>query len=206
MPGPAGFIGPFLTVAGTLFIVELTDKDALLLFSLATTKRAWTVFAAGAVAFTLTSAFIVLVGSALVSYVPVPLVKIVGGGIMLAYGVWSYARGLRAEGIEREEEHLLAGAGRRQFAAFLVMVSSLALLDLAGDATELVTILFVAQYRDILLVFLGAVVALVSASAIEAALGNRLGTILSTRGATYLSTAVLLTIGTVIVVTSALGL
>ncbi len=206
MPDAAGFIGPFLTVAGTLFIVELTDKDALLLLSLATTKRAWMVFAAGAVAFTLTSAFIVLVGSALVSYVPVSLVKIAGGGIMLAYGVWSYARGPRAEGIEREEEHLLARAGRRQFAAFLVMVSSLALLDLAGDATELVTILFVAQYRDILLVFVGAVVALVSASALEAALGNRLGRILSTRGATYLSTVVLLTIGTVIVVTSALGL
>lgn len=207
MPDPAEFIGPFLTVVGTLFIVELTDKDALLLLSLATTKRPVTVFAAGAVAFTISSAIIVLVGSALVSYVPVSWIKVTGGGIMLAYGVWNYARGLRAEeSIEREGERLRAGAGRRELSAFLVIVSTLVILDIAGDATELVTILFVAQYGDILLVFVGAVVALASASGLEAILGNRLGRILSTRGAMYLSTVVLLAIGTVIVVTSALGL
>jgi putative Ca2+/H+ antiporter (TMEM165/GDT1 family) len=203
----AGFIESFLTIAGTIFIVELTDKDALFLLSLATTKSWRLVFAAGSVAFTITSAIIVLVGSALVAYVPVLWIKLVGGGIMLAYALWTFVRGLNAESnIEREEERLLKRGGKRKLYAFLVIVLSLAMLDLAGDATELVTVLFVAQYRDVVLVFVGAVVALVAASGLEAILGNSLGRLLSARRARYVSTAVLLIIGTVIIVTSVLGL
>jgi putative Ca2+/H+ antiporter (TMEM165/GDT1 family) len=203
----AGIIESFLTIAGTIFIVELTDKDALFLLSLATTKSGWLVFAAGSIAFTMTSGIIVLLGSALVSYVPVVWIKVAGGGIMLAYALWGYVRGLKAErSIERVEERLLEREGKRELYAFLVIVSSLMILDLAGDATELVTILFVAQYRDVLLVFIGAVAALVAASGLEAILGNRLGRLLSARGARYLSTAVFLIIGTVIIVTSLPGL
>ena len=207
MPDSAGLLGPFVTVVATIFIAELTDKDALLLLSLATSRSARLVFAAGSAAFTLTSAIIVLVGSALVSYVPILWIKVAGGGIMIAYALGGYVRGLREEGsLQREEERLLGRGGRRQLYAFLVMLSSLALLDLAGDATELLTIVFVAEYRDLLLVFLGAVVALVAASGLETILGNRLGRILSARGTRYLSTAVLLAIGTAVIVTSVLGL
>ena len=38
---------------------------------------------------------------------------------------------------------------------FLTMVSALVVLDLAGDATELLTVVFVAQFENLLLVFLG---------------------------------------------------
>jgi len=203
----AGLVGPFLTVAATIFTVELTDKDALLLLSLATTRSARLVFAAGSIAFTMTSAVIVLVGSALVAYVPILWIKFAGGGIMVAYGLWTYLGGLRAERrIEKDEEQLRRRGGRGGRYAFVAMLLSLAVLDLAGDATELLTILFVAQYRNIVLVFLGAVAALVTASGLETVLGNRLGRILSARRARYLSTAVLLAIGTVVVVTSALGI
>lgn len=201
----AGAIGPFLTIVGTVFVVELTDKDALLLLSLATTKSARLVFAAGSIAFTITSAIIVLVGSALVSYIPILWIKLAGGTIMVAYAVWGYVRSTNAESsTKREEERLLGRAGKREIYGFIVILFSLALLDLAGDATEVITILFVAQYGDVLIVFSGAVVALVAASGLEAALGNRLGRVLSARGARYLSTAVLLVIGTVIIVTSVL--
>jgi putative Ca2+/H+ antiporter (TMEM165/GDT1 family) len=61
------------------------------------------------------------------------------------------------------------------------LCSSLIVLDLAGDATELVTSVFVAQFRDVLLVFAGAVAALVAASAVETILGNGLGRVLSAR-------------------------
>lgn len=55
MPGPTAVFEAFVTIAVTIFIVELTDKDALLLLSLATTKSARSVFAVGSIAFTLTS-------------------------------------------------------------------------------------------------------------------------------------------------------
>ena len=203
----AGFIGAFFTIAGTIFVVELTDKDALLILSLATTKSALLVFTAGSIAFTLTSGIIVLVGSVLVSYVPVSWIKLAGGGIMLAYALWVYLGGSKAErSVESKGEQVLRRAGKRELYAFLVMLSSLMVLDLAGDATELITILFVAQYQDVLLVFLGAVAALIVASGVEATLGNRLGRLLSARRARYLSTGLLLIIGTTVIVASVLVL
>ena len=61
-----------------IFVAELTDKDALLLLSLATRVKPWVVFAAGSVAFTITSAIIVTVGYFLVSFLPVSLISVVG--------------------------------------------------------------------------------------------------------------------------------
>ena len=51
----------FVTVVATIFIAELTDKDALLLLALATKMKPWAAFAAGATAFTITSAIIVCI-------------------------------------------------------------------------------------------------------------------------------------------------
>src|SRR5271169_2353300 len=87
----------FLTVIGTIFLAELTDKDALLLLTLATKTNPWRVFAAGSIAFSMTSAIIVLFGTVLVNFVPIFWIKLVGGVIMLGYAVFQYAQGLREE-------------------------------------------------------------------------------------------------------------
>ena len=199
----SGLAAGFLTIVGTIFVAELTDKDALLLLSLGTRMRPLVVFAAGSVAFTITSAIIVLLGSALVAFVPIEWVKLAGGAIMLAYAVLQYLRGLQVEqSLEKTEDRFVRSFGRREAYAFLGIVASLIVLDLAGDATELITIVFVAQFRNILLVFAGAVVALVAASAVETALGNRLGKLLSARNIRMLSIIVFLIIGTIIILTS----
>ena len=83
-------MGALLTVGTAIFVAELTDKDALLLLSLATRFRPRLVFAAGAVAFTITSAVIVTLGRFLVDYVPVSWVTLAGGTIMIGYGIWTY--------------------------------------------------------------------------------------------------------------------
>jgi putative Ca2+/H+ antiporter (TMEM165/GDT1 family) len=202
-----GTAGSLLTVAGTIFIAELTDKDALLLLSLATRRNAWLTFAAGSIAFTITSAIIVLVGSALVAYVPIFWIKIAGGTIMLFYALWEYLRSRRTEkSPERGEERWMGRTSERKLLVFLAMLSSLIVLDLAGDATELVTIVFVAQFRNILLVFTGAVLALVAASGVETAMGNRLGRILSASRVKKVSIVVFLVIGTVTIATTIVGL
>lgn len=148
-----------------------------------------------------------LVGSALVSYVLAYWIELAGGVIMFAYGVWSYSKGLGTKKrIDGEEGRSHQTSGRSGIYAFLAMLLSLMILDLAGDATELVSVLFVAQYGQILAVFFGAVAGLVAASALETMLGNKLGKLLTARGARYLSTAVFLIIGTVIIATSVFGL
>jgi len=160
-------------------------------------------FAAGAVAFTASSAIIVLVGSAVVQYVPILWVKLVGGVIMLGYAVLEYLRGLRIEkGIEKREERFFKHFGRKEAYAFLGIVASLMVLDLAGDATELLTVVFVAQFDNLLLVFAGVVVALVGASAVETALGSQIGKVLSAERLRNLSVVVFLIIGSVIILTS----
>src|ERR1700730_11020915 len=133
-----------------MFIAELTDKDALFLLTLATKTKAVVVFAAGSIAFTITTAIIVLVGSALLSFIPVLWIKLVGGAIMVAYALWEYWR-WSAEGqeLEQKQEKVLGKSRGGEWSVFLPAVLALITLDLAGDATELVTVVLLARFGDI---------------------------------------------------------
>jgi len=193
----------FLTIAGAIFVAELTDKDALLLLTLATKASPWRVFAAGSTAFTITSAIIVLLGSAIVSVIPIFWIKLAGGAIMLGYAFFQYLKGLRDErNLERRGESLARGQTRGAWKAFATMLLALIVLDLAGDATELLTIVFVAQFENLTLVFSAAVVALVAASGVETTLGNRLGRVLSARRIRFLSIVIFLAIGSLIILSA----
>lgn len=191
---------------GTIFIAELTDKDALFLLALATKTKASVVFLAGSVAFTISTAIIVLVGSVLISVVPVFAIKLAGGAIMLGYAGLELYRFSREESqVDEREERLLERSAKSVWSIFVPAVATLVLLDLAGDATELVTIVFLARFQDALVVFAGAVVGLVGAVAVETALGNRLGRVLSPRRIKYLSIAVFTVIGVAVIVTTLAG-
>jgi putative Ca2+/H+ antiporter (TMEM165/GDT1 family) len=194
------------TTAGTIFVAELTDKDALFLLALATKTKASVVFAAGSVAFTITTAIIVLLGSLLITVVPVIAIKLAGGSIMLAYAVLEYYRFSNEErGVDEREERLLEKSAGGVWSIFIPAVLTLIALDLAGDATELVTIVFLARYQDALVVFAGAVIGLVAAVAVETALGNRLGRVLSRKRIKYLSIAIFTVIGVTVIVTTLFG-
>lgn len=184
-----------------MFVAELTDKDAFLILALSTRIRPSRVFLAGATAFILTSAVIVTTGALLVTIVPIVWVRYAGGGVMIAYGLWE-VRGLVGQRlVEKEGSKLLSDKGGwRTFAA---MVGALALLDLAGDATEILIVFFMAQYSDALLVFAGSCVGLVAATAFETALGNRLGRLLTPQRIRYVSIVVFLTLGTSITIFNA---
>jgi len=200
-------LAALFTTMGTIFVTELTDKDALFLLALATKTRVSVVFAAGSVAFTISTAIIVLVGSLLISIVPVIVIKLAGGSIMLGYAVWEYYRFSKEErAVDAREEKLLEGRGKGAWSIFIPAVLSLIALDLAGDATELVTVVFLARFEDALVVFSGAVVGLVAAVAVETALGNRLGKVLSRRRIRYLSIVIFTVIGVTVIVTSLFGI
>ena len=194
------------TTTGTIFVTELTDKDALFLLALATKTRPSVVFAAGSVAFTITTAIIVLLGSLLIAVVPVVVIKLGGGSIMLAYAGLEYYRFSNQERrVDEREERLIERSGRGVWSIFIPAVLTLIALDLAGDATELVTIVFLARYQDAVVVFAGAVIGLVAAVGVETALGNRLGRILSPRRIKYLSIAVFTVIGVTVIATTLFG-
>ena len=186
-----------------IFVAELTDKDALLLLSLATRVKPWVVFAAGSVAFTITSAIIVTLGYFLVSFLPVSLISLAGGLVMIAYGTWSFFEANKEEReLAKANEKLSLKASKSLRFVFLNAVSLLILLDLAGDATEVLTILFVARFQNALLVFVGAVVALIAATGVETMIGNRLSKILSPKRIRIFSLFVFLTIGSAAILTT----
>jgi Ca2+/H+ antiporter, TMEM165/GDT1 family len=202
----AAVLPALLTTIGTLFLAELTDKDALFLLALATKTKASVVFASGAIAFTISTAIIVAVGSVLLALVPVIAVKLAGGAIMLAYALWELRRSsTKGQEMDERERKLLENRGRSDWSIFIAALVSLIALDLAGDATELVTVVLLARFDDVKVVFSGAVIGLVAATAVETLLGNRLGKLLSPKRIRYLSVAVFIIIGTTVIVTSLLG-
>jgi len=188
-------LGALLTVGTAIFVAELTDKDALLLLSLATRFKPRIVFAAGAVAFTLTSAVIVTLGRVLVDFVPVSWVTLAGGTIMIGYGIWGYLTTQDSEETSDVQRRLSGSAQKAEASVFLSTVGLLALLDLSGDATEVLTILFVARFQNVVIVFTGAVLALVAATAVETTIGRKLSNILSTTRIRVFSLCVFLVIG-----------
>jgi len=202
----ADVLSVVVTVSTAIFVAELADKDALFLLTLATKKRPLWVFAAGSVAFTATAAIIVVIGSAIVNLVPVAWVKLAGGLIMVGYGFWEFAKGTaEAESIEGREAKLLRRQDHR-WAAFAAAVGALMVLDLAGDATELLIVVFVAQYQEALLVFLASVAGLIVATAVETVMGSRLSRLLTAKRIRYFSILVPLAIGAAVIASSVLSL
>jgi len=169
----------FATIAATLFITELTDKDALLLLAVSTRVRTRLAFMAGATAFVITTTIIVAAGSLIVAVVPVEWIRLAGGVVMIGYGCWE-ARGLMGRGEVGRQESRIAETVNA-WKVFFALVGSLALLDLAGDATEVLTVVLVAQYSAPLFVFSSVLSGLICAVAVETALGSRLGRLLTPR-------------------------
>ncbi len=190
-------LAAFGAMAAALFVTELTDKDALLLLAVSTRVRARIAFLAGATSFFITSVVIVTLGSLLITVVPVFWVRLGGGGVMLAYGAWE-ARGVVGKGSVEKEGARIAGTGSTR-KLFVRLVLALALLDLAGDATEVLTIVFVSEYGNLAFVFSGVYIGLLAATAAEATLGSRLGRLLTPRRIHILSASIFLLLGASIV-------
>jgi putative Ca2+/H+ antiporter (TMEM165/GDT1 family) len=195
-------LASFSLVAASLFVTELTDKDSLLLIAISTRVRVRLAFLAGASAFVITTTVIVLFGSLLVSLVPVYWVRAAGGTIMLLYGLWE-ARGLLGQRVVQEQESRIAEAGS-PWKVFIALVVSLALLDLAGDATEVLTIVYVARYGSLFFVFAAVCTGLLSATAVETTLGSRLGKLLTPRRLRIGSAAIFVALGVYIIFLSSM--
>jgi len=126
---------------------------------------------------------------------------------MIVYGVWVLL-GLRKDdkGLKEEETKLLKrSAEKNAWSIFLGIVPMLILLDLAGDVTEILTIVFVATIQNAALVFVGSLTGLVAATAIETALGHTLSRVLSLQRIKLLSSIVFLTLGMAIIITMLAG-
>jgi len=187
-----------------VFIAELTDKDALLILSLASKISPRIVFASGVVAFAITTAIIVSLGSFLINVLPVYWITLAGALVMIGYGVWLLV-GTRKNGdnLAKEETRLLKRASEKNaWSIFLGIVPMLALLDLAGDATEILIIVFVANLQNVALVFAGSLTGLAGATALETTIGHTLSKVFSAQRIRLFSSLVFLTVGILIIIST----
>jgi putative Ca2+/H+ antiporter (TMEM165/GDT1 family) len=122
---------------------------------------------------------------------------------MISYGIWQLFKSGDEE--ESEKSKVLSRSEKKSvLAGFLSTVGMLALLDLAGDATELLTIVFLAHFQDVILVFASTLFALIAATALETFLGTQLRRLLSPGRLKTFSVLVFVSIGLMIIITTLL--
>jgi len=164
-------LGLGFTVFVVIFLIELPDKTALAALLLATRHRPLPVFAGAAAAFLVQSLVAVIAGS-IFGLLPREPVRIGAGLLFLVMAALLIRQNLKkaeaqeAADVEREE-----GRYRRPLVtAFMVVF-----VAEWGDLSQLATAAFQARYREPLIVFTAATLALWAVSAIAVVLGNRLG-------------------------------
>jgi putative Ca2+/H+ antiporter (TMEM165/GDT1 family) len=164
-------LGLGFTVFVVIFLIELPDKTALAALLLATRHRPIPVFVGAAAAFLVQSLVAVIAGS-IFGLLPREPVRIGAGLLFLVMAALLIRQNLKkaeaqeAADVEREESRYR----RPLVTAFMVVF-----VAEWGDLSQLATAAFQARYREPLIVFTAATLALWAVSAIAVVLGNRLG-------------------------------
>ncbi len=167
---PSG-LAPAVTVFTAIFVLEVPDKTALATLLLGTRHRPLPVFGGAALAFLVQSVVAVFAGS-LLSLLPREPIRVAAGVLFVVMAAVLVRRGLRQ--MEAEGAKALAEQQRRHrrpfVTAFLVVFAAE-----WGDLTQLATATLQARYRQPLLVFTSATLALWTVAALAVIAGNRLG-------------------------------
>ncbi len=171
-------LSALLITFGTIFLVELPDKTFLATLVLSTRYRPLLVWLGVGLAFTVQTGVAVLLGRA-VSFLPDDLVRGLAA-VMFLVGAVLLSREARqaragqadaeaAEGAEILERAAPATGWRAVLASFLVLFAAE-----WGDLSQLLTITLVARFDAVLPVFVGALAALLTVSALAVLVGRAL--------------------------------
>ena len=181
---------------GTIFVVELPDKTFLATLVLATRYRPLYVWIGVSLAFAVQTVVAVLLGHA-ASFLPDDLVHGVAAAMFLIGAVLLWREG-RAHHQSSGEEYVANArdvhGGRQVLACFLVLFAAE-----WGDLSQLFTITLVARYEDPVGVFVGALGALLTVSALAVLAGRQLLRWVSLHVLHYVGAAVCLVLGTITV-------
>jgi putative Ca2+/H+ antiporter (TMEM165/GDT1 family) len=179
---------------GTIFVVELPDKTFLATLVLATRYRPLLVWIGVSLAFAVQTTVAVLLGHA-ASFLPETVVRAVAAGMFLTGAVLLFREGRshhQASGEEYAAKAPAAHGVEAIVASFLVLFAAE-----WGDLSQLFTITLVARYDDPVGVFVGALGALMTVSAIAVIAGRGLLRYVSLHVLHYIGAAVCLVLGLV---------
>ncbi len=159
---------------GAIFVVELPDKTFLATLVLSTRYRPLLVWIGVSLAFTVQTTVAVALGHA-ASYLPPEVVRgaaallfVVGAVVLLREGL-KHQAAAQDDGAEFADRAQPATGWRAVLASFLVLFAAE-----WGDLSQLLTLSLVARYEAPLEVFLGALGALLTVSALAVVVGRGL--------------------------------
>jgi putative Ca2+/H+ antiporter (TMEM165/GDT1 family) len=179
---------------GTIFVVELPDKTFLATLVLGTRYRPLFVWTGVSLAFAVQTVVAVLLGHA-ASFLPDDLVRGVAAGMFLLGSVLLFREG-RAHHQSTGDEYVANARDvhgvRQVLACFLVLFAAE-----WGDLSQLFTITLVARFEDPVGVFIGALGALMTVSALAVLAGRQLLRWFSLHVLHYLGAAVCLVLALV---------
>jgi putative Ca2+/H+ antiporter (TMEM165/GDT1 family) len=181
-----------LSIFGLVFVAELPDKTALAALVLATKHRPVPVLVGAAAALAIQSMVAVAAGS-LVSLLPSRPVHIVSGAVFLVSAVLMWRR-------EKDEAANEDGKAPTGFWRSTWLVFGVVFIAEWGDLTQVATATLAARYRQPLLVFSAATLALWSVAALAVLVGNRAGKLLDPRRTQRIAAVLFAAVGVLLVV------
>jgi putative Ca2+/H+ antiporter (TMEM165/GDT1 family) len=188
-------LGLGVTVFTVIFLLELPDKTALAALLLATRHRPLPIFLGTAAAFVIQSAVAVVAGS-LFGLLPREPVRIGAGILFLVMAALLVRQNLKKTEVEEEREvEREEQRHRRPFVTAFIVV----FVAEWGDLTQLATAALQARYREPVVVFVAATLALWAVSAIAVGLGNRLGAWIPERPLQFAAAAVMVLVAVALI-------
>ena len=189
----------FATVFGVIFLIELPDKTALATLILATKHRPLPVFIGAGAAFVVQTVVAVAAGS-IFSLLPRDAVRI-GAGLLFLVLAAVTAVTNRSKEVDEEMEVVKV---EQRFHTPLISAFVVVFVAEWGDLSQLATAAFQARYRQPVLVFIAALLALWVVAGIAAVAGNRIGALIPERPLQYAAALVMAVIA-VLLISGVLG-
>jgi putative Ca2+/H+ antiporter (TMEM165/GDT1 family) len=162
----------FLYVFGVIFVAELPDKTALAAVVMATRHKALPTFLGSALALTIQS-LVAIVAGGLLSMLPARPVHIGAGILFIVSAFFMWRRGSEKEEEKKEGEENKADKRAPTFFRSFVQVFGVIFIAEWGDLTQLGTAALAARFKQPLMVFAGATLALWCVSGIAVFIGQK---------------------------------
>ena len=154
----------FLAAFSFIFLAELGDKTQLAVITLCS-RHDWKVVLSGAMlSFALIDGLSVLVGRGIAEVVPLFWIRIIGGVMFIAFGLYILLHK------ERENESFKLTEKSSGFISTLILIS----LAELGDKTQLAVIALAAEYAEAIMVFLGVISGFLAITIIGVLIGKGL--------------------------------
>jgi len=152
----------FLFLFSFVFLAELGDKTQLAIITLCS-KYDWrSIFCGAMLAFAAVDGVSILIGKAISELIPILWVQLAAGLLFIVIGIYILLKK------EERNEGFLFKEGRSAFISSFILVS----LTEVGDKTQLAVILLAAQHQQVLMVFLGVILAFLAVTILAIVIGK----------------------------------